>query len=374
MTQTLESVAKALHLELTPTESPTGSGEWVFLFSKFGRRGFARLIARTDEPVLMCHFVLPGWSLADAKQLAAQVEAATDLATTATDFEGGFALTSSVVGDWGPIIGCLTRIADFVDTNLDPGQVLERVFSTSAPTAETETRAAEAAFEVIGDVADRPAIVITRNETSCAVVLNVGTAPYGTERHKIAAALRRHLRVRVDADVEIGDSGSVACTLTPASWSDGDVERLHQQLVEAMQPLNELIDAGMSPLPLLGIGSVDTIERHAPRVDEERVVFGAGDAALKPGDFEDTRLREADTNEALVDVVLRHPGYSDRRVGQVISILMSIEYHAALQLMNNAPTVIARGVAADRGASFKEVIERAGGLVQLTAPGRYPVS
>ena len=110
-------------------------------------------------------------------------------------------------------------------------------------------------------------------------------------------------------------------------------------------------------------------------LEREQIVFSTSeDAALRTGDFEDQRLREPDSTESLVDVVLRHPGYSDRRVGQVLSILLSVEYHSALQLMRSAPIVIARGVAHDRGLSIKELVENAGGKIQLTDPSRYPIA
>ncbi|MFU8805828.1 MAG: hypothetical protein ACNA8W_18595, partial [Bradymonadaceae bacterium] len=97
----------------------------------------------------------------------------------------------------------------------------------------------------------------------------------------------------------------------------------------------------------------------------------SGKDLLKPGDFHDPRLKGPDADTALVDIVLRHPGYSDHRIGQVLSILLSIEYHRALQLAENAPCVIAWALGQERAQSFKGVIESAGGKVVLVEPGTF---
>lgn len=109
---------------------------------------------------------------------------------------------------------------------------------------------------------------------------------------------------------------------------------------------------------------------------ERPVVLGLGEAqattgSLRAGDFEDPRLQREDATTALVDLVLRHPGYSERRIGQVLSILLSIEYHQAVALSERAPCVIAWSVGEQRAQSFKEVIESAGGKALLVEPGTF---
>jgi hypothetical protein len=95
------------------------------------------------------------------------------------------------------------------------------------------------------------------------------------------------------------------------------------------------------------------------------------DDPLEAGRFDDPRLKGPDATTSLVDVVLRHPGYSDRRIGQVLSILLSIEYSGSLELINKAPTVIAWGVSRERAQTMKTVIEGAGGKVHLSEPGQF---
>ena len=92
---------------------------------------------------------------------------------------------------------------------------------------------------------------------------------------------------------------------------------------------------------------------------------------LKAKDYTDPRLQRDDAKTSLVDVVLRHPGYSDERIGQVLSILLSIEYHNAIDIADSAPCVIAWAVGRKRALRFQDVIENAGGKVLLVEPGTF---
>jgi hypothetical protein len=96
-----------------------------------------------------------------------------------------------------------------------------------------------------------------------------------------------------------------------------------------------------------------------------------GDPLIQ-GRYEDSRLNVPDAMTSLVDVVLRHPGYSDRRIGQVLSILLSVDYADALDLANSAPRVIVWGVGEERAQTMKTVIEGAGGKVVLVEPDTFP--
>ena len=93
------------------------------------------------------------------------------------------------------------------------------------------------------------------------------------------------------------------------------------------------------------------------------------ETGLKTGDYRDPRLMREDATTSLVDVVLRHPGYAEEKMGHNLSILLSVDYPDAMDLVENAPRVIAWGVARERGMNFKSVIEKAGGKVVLVEPG-----
>jgi hypothetical protein len=144
---------------------------------------------------------------------------------------------------------------------------------------------------------------------------------------------------------------------------------------------------------VLGFGSDDAPEQSAretrredpPRReqrarDEEpqglTLSFDGGESssgrdALRPGDFEDARLKREDATSSLVDVVLRHPGYSDKNICQVLTILLSVDYSKALHTIQQAPCVIAWGIGLERALTFRNVIEGAGGKVLLVEPGTF---
>ncbi len=91
-------------------------------------------------------------------------------------------------------------------------------------------------------------------------------------------------------------------------------------------------------------------------------------SGLEPGNYRDPRLLRDDATTSLVDVVLRHPGYAERKMGHNLSILLDVDYPDAMELVETAPRVIAWGVGRERGQKFKRVIERAGGKVVLVEP------
>ena len=92
------------------------------------------------------------------------------------------------------------------------------------------------------------------------------------------------------------------------------------------------------------------------------------ESGLEAGNYRDPRLLREDATTSLVDVVLRHPGYAEEKMGHNLSILLSIDYPEAMELVESAPRVIAWGVAHERGMNFKRVIEKAGGKVVLVEP------
>ena len=94
--------------------------------------------------------------------------------------------------------------------------------------------------------------------------------------------------------------------------------------------------------------------------------------ALEPKDFNDPRLKRPDADSPLVDVVLRHPGYSDRRIAQVLSILLSVDYPTARGIAEDAPCVILWGVDRARAIEhFQHPIDGAGGKVLLVEPNTF---
>lgn len=120
--------------------------------------------------------------------------------------------------------------------------------------------------------------------------------------------------------------------------------------------------------------------------DEERVVLDIGgdsddelqppepttapnpESGLKPGNYRDPRLMREDATTSLVDVVLRHPGYAEEKMGHNLSILLDVDYPDAMDLVQQAPSIIAWGVGRDRAVDFKRFIEDAGGKVVLVEP------
>jgi ribosomal protein L7/L12 len=117
-------------------------------------------------------------------------------------------------------------------------------------------------------------------------------------------------------------------------------------------------------------------DHRRAETDSSGVVFsfGAAEASgsetstLAAGDFTDPRVMRDDATTPLVDVVLRHPGYSDKSMRQVLSILLDVDYYKAGKLIDDAPCTIAWGISQERAQQFKQVIENAGGRVTLVEP------
>jgi len=407
MSDALSAVMADLKLEPTSVAAPAlETGDWKFAFAKFGTRGFLRCLVCEDPAKVFVHFVLPRWTLADAVRAAEIYGAHTKLSWEAREHDGGFALVGSLneAPDWGQALSLGGRLSDFVDSDHDANTTLEALFpshfsETTSPTAKTLEAAdsssdtpasATSPFDEIGDVKEsaalstsgEPKFELTASGEGAQVTVSIGRSTGAGELDRFASALRRHLRSYADVDVDILEpqaDDSVSLAIRGADWAEFTS---HQALMEAIQraltPIEGMIAHGVSPAVALGLAGLDGIEvasRPARAAQAEDVVFSAvEEGPLKAGNFDDARLNEPQSTSNLVDVVLRHPGYSDRRVGQVLSILLSIEYFAALRLMQASPVVIARAVANSRALTMQEVIEGAGGKIQLTDPDRYPIS
>ncbi len=243
------------------------------------------------------------------------------------------------------------------------------------------------------------------------VLLGFGSALDADGYTSLQKRLRRNLRAKYDVEVEDvaphevpGELAHVprmrvALRLTPAVSSRSlRVDEVARHAEEYFGTLASLASSGVDPLVFLGVrdaaltGTASRPERPPPAThdlaveetgpqfeaedDDEPVVLSVADEPkdgdpLETGRYDDPRLQGADANTSLVDVVLRHPGYSDRNIGQVLSILLSLDYARCLELARLAPTVIAWGVARDRAKTMKTVIEGAGGKVYLAAPGEF---
>lgn len=113
---------------------------------------------------------------------------------------------------------------------------------------------------------------------------------------------------------------------------------------------------------------------------EEQVVLGVDNDAdadetvvspesgLEAGNYRDPRLMREDATTSLVDIVLRHPGYAEEKMGHNLSILLSIDFPDAMDLVERAPSIIAWGVGRERALKFKRFIENSGGKVVLVEP------
>lgn len=105
--------------------------------------------------------------------------------------------------------------------------------------------------------------------------------------------------------------------------------------------------------------------------DSGETVLQGADSGLQAGNYTDPRLKREDAETALVDVVLRHPGYAERRMAHNLGILLDVDFTDAMELVQDAPCLIAWGVGRERGLRFKQVIENAGGKVVLVEPETF---
>lgn len=246
------------------------------------------------------------------------------------------------------------------------------------------------------------------------------------ERTTLEQGLSKHLRIRFDVDVKVEYSSredELRFILEPII--DRDETALRRTAQDISRLFDRLIQFGTMGMDLFGaldlrqstrnhefterdtLVDVPSKRLHVSEAEQDRRVISQAPAspapaappaeqgvvlsfsadtttsvepsasshndrgALKPGNFSDPRLKRADSTAPLVDVILRHPGFSDKRIGQVLNILLSIEHSKALQLIEAAPCVIAWGVSRERALTFKNVIEGAGGKALLVEPGTF---
>ncbi len=274
---------------------------------------------------------------------------------------------------------------------------------------------------------------ITHHNSQIEIALHLTTLLRPSEHIELAKAIAHHLRARFDADV-VPTPGPVAPTSPNVKTStirlnaesseedqrtDNGRAELAKSFTAFFKKAKEWSLLGIDIFELVGLKHVNSTpdmiqvsaaqtapktmpvsstqsdrrhEKTPVAATSDDIVFDlssrstskskSGDSstisfsnaptdALAPGHFTDERLKRADATTPLVDLVLRHPGYSDRRIGQVLSIILSIDYHAALRLAENAPCVIAWGLARQTASDYKDVIETTGGKALLVEPDTF---
>lgn len=400
MREKLEAVLNAHSLTLQAVDPPEAhGGEWFSFLNVFKTRGFLRALVSWDEDEFQffLHFAQPSFSESQGDSLTAALEERFTGTWRSFAYDGAFAIVGRVGLD-APLEILVASVIQFsesieVDGSIHDALVTTDTVSKPASSAvaeapkEEETKPPETGspFESIGDDAPSPpapSVKPTKSDIEVLVKddhLEVSAKPQPSATN-IWSSIRRLLRGMLDVDLELVETRHdflqfkvfpVALggpKLTPAE--------LKPRVLELLKTSSDSPLKAEDFLQVISEGPVKPSKTGLSGAAATGVVFDLRrpDEALKPGDFEDPRLREPESQAALVDVVLRHPGYSDRRVGQVLSILLSIEYHVALQLMSNSPCVIATGVARDRGDTLKRMVENAGGRVLLTDPGRFPTT
>lgn len=292
--------------------------------------------------------------------------------------------------------------------------------SGEPPSASVEAQPSAAAtsgspFETIGqgDTAPRSTDAATAASAQRLEVLDSGKGPLtlnvhlshvlgSAESQRLVHALSHYLHARYDVQAQHAADPSSAHTLSLAIEPErylGSRRELASDLERFCKRLGDYIDAGGDLQDYLGINEVvlpsprpttSSAPRPAPVLNtaspshhraaesaDSGVVFDLSSASastareLVQGDFTDSRLKRDDAQTALVDLVLRHPGYSERRINQVLTILLSIDYAAAERLAESAPCVIAWGLSRERALSFKDVLQSAGGKALLVEPGTF---
>jgi len=378
--EAFDEILNSLSLTMTATSPPPDhGGDWFQVLTSFKTKGFLRCLVSWDEEeaLLLVHFASPGISEAETAEMVAWISKEFTGTWRAFLMDGAQAILGRVaeLNVLGPMMGKILRMSELVENSVE----IRQIFSDNAPSdpvAPVEPEPTILPFEEIGED-DGPAAIfepigeagspnkdikttIREDHLEVSLTLSDAQRPW-TE-------IRRTLRGMLDVDVELMENTSshLRFQVRPADLG-GPILTLNDIDTE----VRRVLAAPSSPQ---GTGAAPQVPRApSAHIPSSGVVFGLpSDGPLKPGDFEDARLSEPDSEVPLVDVVLRHPGYSDRRVGQVLSILLSIEYHVALRLMNSSPCVIAHGVSKDRGYTLKNMVENAGGRIQLTDPGRYP--
>lgn len=429
MSERWREILKELDIEPTETRAPSDhGGTWFQLRAVFGTTGFLRLL--TDGSRLALELAPPrgaqdvitrlgrgGWEVGDATAvpLVADREFPAEEAQLRDLWIAAAALGDAIRDDdASDFASALDRFSTQVE---EPGE---------EPASADETKPASA-FEEIGAPGSESAeerepmdgafaFALEVENRWVDVVLGFDAILDPIEFEGLERTLVRNLRAKFDVNVraiaahEVGvrlerrPETKLALRVTPDEVvREMTVEGTRRALLDYLGTIESLAGSGIDPLVFLGVRRSERLAvdkpvtsgleeiggdepRHELMVDDRPAERDAEDETnvvlsvevepergdpLVSGRYDDPRLKGPDATTSLVDVVLRHPGYSDKSIGQVLSILLSIEYARCLELAERAPIVIAWGVARDRAQTMKTVIEGAGGKVYLAEPGEF---
>ena len=413
---------EALEIPTTDAAGPGGaSGEWHQLIATFGTKGFLR--ALTDGVSLSLECAPPGDQATARKALD---DSGWSIDGESVPFVASRPFPEDI-DELHSVWVSVARLADAV--RAEDGSAFAAALKVERPEREPEPAAGEeppasastgGAFEPIGeDVGPQMqtafAFAIALHGGDVEVVLGFNEVLERDAYEELERRLRGNLRGKFDVRVDVALAHELTARLDaqartrvglrvrpdPPS-SDFTLRDAEKAIGSYLETLADLSASGIDPLVFLGaraskrntgafesIGSQaqrQTTETEAPThilvaaddepaEEEDAVVFAAPplepDAPLEAGRHDDERLKRSDATTALVDVVLRHPGYSDRNIGQVMSILLSLDYASCLEIAARAPAIVAWGVARERALTMKTVMEGAGGKVVLVEPGAF---
>jgi len=185
----------------------------------------------------------------------------------------------------------------------------------------------------------------------------------GESRPKNQSKQRRS-KTRSDGQPDTTDDSTAPRSAESEAGPDDEAPTTEETSNEGVT----LGSASTSADPAAATSSSETDDETTLEKPEDEAPTGP----LKTGHFTDPRLMRDDATTSLVDVILRHPGYRDERMAQVLSILLSLDYPDAKHLVNQAPTHLAWGVGRERAQRLKRVVEDTGGKVVFVEPDSIP--
>ncbi len=422
-----KAIADDLVLDVEPTSSPDGrSGTWVRLHQRFSKSSFLRLLMEDADqsPTLYLEIALgppPRDLAALERHFVTYLKTTGGLSWEVESSDTPWCLSATVPSgedghhEFRRTISGLLKLTDRFDDVDSPDTWFEILDTGSQRPDEepTDQSSSPGVFETIGSSTPAPtndgratvcAGAVTRTGDTLHLALGFPEVLHPDQLRSLTDGLQSYLHNRYDAgalvledpddrpELRLAEPTRTRLDLSlTAGDTSGGIARLQDHIDVFIHRLKEFTSGGVDLFAYLGVGDV-VLEPSPPRQprrdrteprdtrDADEVVFGFGssepsqpraEGTLTPRDYTDPRLRRDDAETPLVDIVLRHPGYSDRRIGQVLSILLEVEYTVALELAERAPCVIAWGLGQERARSFKNVIESAGGKVVLVEPGAF---
>ncbi|TXD37753.1 hypothetical protein FRC98_08685 [Lujinxingia vulgaris] len=428
---TWTEVFESRGMELHPAPAPagvSGAEAWFEGLSAFEKHSFVRLLisAHGDEAHVFVELAAgppEGQEALLASAASAWLNRATP-ATWETSSTGLPAQLRARLPHTDALFATLDALLSFMAraSEVDSAEGWLKFFghttgaTPTSPAAQkpATSKSAGSPFETIGQSESSPADADAPSPASAQrlEVVDSGEGPLklnvhlsdvlgSAETQRLVHALSHYLHARYDVQAHHATDTSAPRTLSLAIEPErylGSRRELTDDLQRFCKRLGDYIEAGGDLQDYLGINDVvlstlpsteapspapspsaTSSSSRQPRSSDADtgVVFDLSSASattareLVQGDFTDSRLKRDDAQTALVDLVLRHPGYSERRINQVLTILLSIDYAAAERLADSAPCVIAWGISRERALSFKDVLHSAGGKALLVEPGTF---